>query len=107
MGTKNYEVGEIKFTRVYDEGAGAYQIIKIGHLKFKLHANTSVSMCMGFDSDMCAKVVLENGEIKNLFDAKSVGGYPKGTYCRDKETAKEQVNVAFAAMREHLKELYL
>lgn len=97
----------INFISIHDDGASAYQIIKIGSKRFKLHANTSKSSCCGFDSDMCVKIVLQDGRIENLFDARSVGGYPNGSYTKDKEMAREHVEVCFAAMRKHLKELYL
>ena len=99
--------GSIKFININDDGATAYQIIKIRDKRFKLYANTNRSTCCGFDSDMCAKVILPDGRIENLFDARSVGGYPNGSYTKDKAMARKHVLVCFSAMRKHLEELYL
>lgn len=107
MGRELYEVGDIKYSSVTQDGAAAYQIIKINEKRFKLHSNMSKSGCLGFDSDMCAKIVLSDGRIENLFDARSVGGFPNGSYCGSKDMAKEHVERCFKVMREHLKELYL
>ena len=104
---KGIEKGEIKYVRVHNDGACAYQMVNIDGKRFKLHADTSKSSCCGFDRDMCAKLLLPSGEIKNLFDARSVGGYPNGSYCRDKKMAREHVERCFSAMRDHLVELYL
>ena len=107
MSKKFYEEGEIKIVRATKEGARGYQIIKIGTKRFKLVANMSSATPCGFDHDMCTKVILDNGDIKSIFDAKSIGGFSNGRYCRDKESAKEQVYENFALMRKHLKELFL
>ena len=87
------------------EAIRAYQIIEIGRHRFKLHANTSSSMCRGFNSDLCAKLITDTGLV-NIIDSYSLGLPTGGSYASNERERKEKTIEVFEGFVEHLKELY-
>ena len=87
------------------EGIKAHQIIDIGKLRFKLYANTSSSMCMGFNSDLCAKLVTSEGLV-NIVDSYALALPTGGNYARDEDERRQKTVEVFEGFIKHLKELY-
>ena len=105
MSSKKIIIHDINVLSVTREGIKAYQIIEIGDLKFKLHANTSLSMVVGFDSDLCAKLITDKGLV-NIVDGRSLSLPKNGSYARNADERRSKAVEVFEGLIKHLKELY-
>jgi len=105
--SSNVRIGELKIISVTRESIKAYQIVDIKNKRFKLHCNQGRSMVCGFNSDLCVKLVLDNGELKNIVDNGELGLKANFGYAKDENENKANVAMVFNGFIEHLKELYL
>jgi len=97
---------EIKFTKVTKESVSAYQIVTIANKRFKLHCQEGRSMVCGFNSNMCVKLILDSGELKNIVDNRQLGLPTSFGYAKDEEEHRVDVKKVFNGFIEHLEELY-
>ncbi len=106
MSRKKITIGKINLIAISTDNAKAFQIVDIGELRFKLHANTSSSTVSGFNSDLCVKLVKKDGSLENIVDSYSLALPTNGNYAKNPMEREAKIIEVFDGFIKHLKEMY-